>query len=214
MAKTIEKLRAVWGIATAALAYLLFPTVAAAHPYVIDQAHPYLGGGTGTVFILSNDIGQTFTPTLNSLNVVELWLMDTGPFDGATETLAVNIYGLDGTVLGSSGPQIFPDLYGGGVPVLTHFDLAPVTLVPGTKYVIGFNVSTTGAFVTLGAAGYDPGTYVGGGFWRWSTIAESQTADISFLEGPAARVPEPASMMMFAVGLLGYVGRRHFARHR
>lgn len=212
MAKTLEDLRAVWCSAATAFACLLFPTVAAAHPYLIDQAHPYVGGGP--VFILSNDIGQTFTPTLDSLDVVELWLMDTGPFDGATDTLAVNIYELDGTLLGSSGPQIFPDLYGGGVPVLTHFDFAPVALVPGTKYVIGFNVTTTGAFVTLGAGGYDPGTYAGGGFFRWSTMIESQTADLSFLEGPAARVPEPASMMMFAVGLLAYAGRRHYARQR
>ena len=214
MDSTTHRLRAVWRIATASFAYLLFPTLVAAHPYVIDQAHPYLGGGTGTAFILSNDIGQTFTPTLDSLDVVELWLMDTSPRDGATETLAVNIYELDGTLLASSGPQIFPDLYGGGVAILTHFDFAPVALVPGTKYVIGFNVTTTGPFVTLGAAGYFPGTYAGGGFFRWSTMAESQTADLSFLEGPAARVPEPASMMMFAMGLLGYAGRRHFARQR
>ena len=214
MAKTFEHLRAVWRIATAAFAYLLFPTVVAAHPYLIDQSHPYLGGPTGGVFIATNDVGQTFTPTLNSLGVVELWLMDTGPEDGTTNTLILSIRELDGTVLGSSAPQTFSDTYGDGVPVLTHFDFAPITLVPGTKYVIGFDVTTTGLVVDLGIGGHAPGTYVQGGIRRWSNGIESQAADFSFLEGPAARVPEPASIMMFAVGLLGYAGRRRFARQR
>ena len=211
MAKILENR---WRVATAVFAYLLFPTIAAAHPYLIDQAHPYLGGPTAAVFIATNDLGQTFTPSLNSLEVVELWLMDTGPDDGTTNTLVLSIRELDGTVLGSSAPQTFSDSYGGGVPVLTHFDFAPIALVPGTKYVIGFDVTTTGAFVDLGIGGHDPGTYLQGGMRRWSTGIESQTIDYSFLEGPAARVPEPASMMMFAMGLLGYAGRRHFARQR
>ena len=89
----------------------LLPTIAAAHPILIDQAHPYAGGGT--VFLVTNNLGQTFTPTLNSLEAVELWLMDTQPFNGFGSTLSVRIFELDGTLLGSSAPQFFGDLYGG-----------------------------------------------------------------------------------------------------
>ena len=210
---TSSAVGAVWRIATALCACLLLPTIAAAHPYTIDQMQPNLG--LGPVFILSNDIGQTFTPTLDSLDVVELWLMDTQPFDGATETLSVGIFEMDGTLLGTSGPRDFGDLYGGGTVALTHFDFAPITLVPGTKYVIGFDLSTTGTLTGLGALGYLMGTYPDGGTWRWSTQLESQTADLVFAEGPeGAQVPEPASLLLFGVGLLGYAGRRHAMRNR
>ncbi len=196
---------------TAVFACFLLPTAAAAHPILIDQTQPYAGGGLA--FAVTNNIGQTFTPTLTSLEVVELWLMDTGPGNGWTNTLTVNIFELDGTLLGSSAPQIFADGYGGGIAALSHFDFAPIALVPGSKYIIGFNVSTTGAFVDLGIIGYDPGTYTGGGLWLWSTMSENPTADLVFAEGPAARqAPEPASMLLYGVGLLGYAGRRYFTR--
>lgn len=210
---TSSAIGAVWRIATALCACLLLPTIAAAHPFTIDQMQPNLG--SGPVFILSNDTGQTFTPTLDSLEVVELWLMDTQPFDGATDTLSVGIFGMDGTLLGASAPQNFADVYGGGTVKLTHFDFAPITLVPGMKYVIGFDVSTTAAFPSLAALGYELGTYTGGGIWRWSTQFESQTADLVFTEGPAGpHVPEPAAMLMFGVALLGYAGRRHVVCNR
>ena len=208
---TISVFGVAWRVVTTLCACMLFPTVAAAHPYTIDQMQPNLG--PGPVFLLSNDIGQTFTPTLGSLEVVELWLMDTQPFDGATDTLSVRIFGMDGALLGASAPQNFADLYGGGTVALTHFDFAPITLVPGTKYAIGFDVSSTGAFPNLAALGYNLGTYTGGGVWRWSTQSESQTADLVFVEGPAAAgVPEPASTLVFGVALLGYAARRQFTR--
>ena len=200
---------AVCRIATALCASVLFPAIAAAHPILVDQTQPYVGGGVA--FLASNDIGQTFTPTLDRLDAVDLWLMDTGPGNGVTNTLAVRILELDGTVLGSSAPQVFGDLYGGGTVALTHFDLGPIALVPGTKYVIGFDLTTTGAFTDLGIGGYLAGTYTGGGFYRFSTGIESPTADLAFAEGPAfAQAPEPASMLMFGVAALGFAARRRF----
>ena len=194
-------------------ACLLFPTLVAAHPILVDQAHPYVGGGT--VNIVTNNLGQTFTPTLTSLEVVELWLMDTNVFNGVTNTLTVNILETDGTLLGSSAPQIFANGYGGGTVALSHFDFAPVALVAGTKYVIGFDISSTGGPSDLGVASYHPGTYTGGGIWLWSTGTEHPTSDLTFREGPAAaQAPEPASMLMFGVGLLGYASRRYFTPSR
>ena len=199
-------------IATALCASVLLPTLASAHPILIDQTQPYVGGGVA--FIASNDIGQTFTPTLDRLDAVDLWLMDTGPGNGVVNTLAVRIFELDGTLLGSSAPQVFGEGYGGGVVALTHFDLAPIALIPGTKYIIGFDLTTTGAFTDLGIGGYLAGTYAGGGFYRFSTGIENQTADLAFAEGPAfVQAPEPASMLIFGVAALGFAARRRLARN-
>ena len=203
----------VWRVALASSACALLPGIAAAHPIMIDQMQPYTGAAN--VYLLSEDIGQTFTPTLDRLDAVDLWLMDTGPFNGVIDTLTVRIFELDGTLIGSSGPRDFSDLYGNGVPALTHFDFASIALAPNTKYIIGFDLSTTGVFSDLGIAGYDPGTYTRGGLWRWSTTSESQTIDLAFAEGPAAALaPEPASALLFGVCLLGYAGRRHVTRSR
>jgi hypothetical protein len=207
---TTSPFRAIRRMATALCVSALLPTVAAAHPYVIVQANPYVGGGA--TFLVTSNIGQTFTPAFDSLSVVELWLMDSMPSHDVTNTLAVNIFALDGTLLGSSGPQLFANGYGGGTVALSHVDFTPIALVPSTKYVIGFDISSSGDFSDLVIAAYDPGTYAAGGLWVWSTRTENQTIDLTFTEGPAAGVPEPTSMLLFGVAMLGYAGRRYATR--
>ena len=205
--------RAAVRFVTTACACMLLPTVVAAHPILTDQTQPYVGGAS--VNIVTNNLGQTFTPTLTSLEVVELWLMDTSVSHDVTNTLTLNILELDGTLLGSSAPEVFANGYGGGTVALSHFDFAPIALMPGTKYIIGFDVNTTGAYSDLGIASYHPGTYTGGGLWLWSTMTEHPTSDLTFAEGPAAsQVPEPASMLVFGIGLLGYASRRCFTPSR
>jgi hypothetical protein len=165
----------------------------------VDQENPPVSPVSA---VIASPFGQEFTPTLTSLDVVELLIMDSQPFDGQGSTITVNVRQavepypgtINGTVLGTSSLSL-PDVYGGGTFAVTHFDFATIPLTSGATYVI--EVLSTDAGFTAGLN--TTNTYPGGRFLRTTAV---ETADLVFSEGPAAAAaaPEPASVLFVAVG--------------
>lgn len=100
---------------------------------VFDQTNT--GLPLGTMFQSASDfspLGQSFTPTLTSLNFVNLLLLT----DNGRATVGVNIRlgSISGPVLATSQPTVIP--FSVAPRVLSFRFSTPVTLVAGDLYVI------------------------------------------------------------------------------
>jgi hypothetical protein len=180
-----------------------------AHPFVVDQANTASPGGGALIHSIqvSGPIGQSFTPLLPSLDVVELLTIDFGDQpNGVGATLQVNLRAVSiaGIIIATSNPVVLPDNFGaatvtfpngGGV---THFDFgASVPLVPGSLYVIEPIVVAGDGWGLVDILGlYGDGTAIISG--------HATPGDWWFQEGPAApsRIPAPAALALFGAGLL------------
>jgi hypothetical protein len=182
---------------------------AVAHPFVVDQANTNSGGGFLIHSIqLSGPIGQSFTPLLPSLDVVELLTIDFSDHpNGLGATLQVNLReaSIGGNIIATSDLVALPDDFGrltvGGV---THFDFAAtVALVPGSLYVIEPVVVAGDSWGLVDLLGvYGNGSAIISG--------HVSPGDWWFQEGPAvgSRIPAPATLALFGAGLLAMgVGR-------
>jgi len=150
-------------------------------------------------------VGQSFTPTLTSLNFVNL-MTAAAVHQGNSflpYTLEVDIHSqsIFGTILGTSEPitvQPGPPVEGNGkfsAPVLTPFQFStPVALVPGDLYVIQVFAVSEDALVGSTGNTYAGGTMIANG----SVQPES---DLWFQEGIAT--PEPDTLLLLGTGLVG-----------
>ncbi len=191
-----------------------------AGPYIVDQQNdslPYSGGFTFQANV-GGPVGQSFAPTLSSLNVVELLINDQNPGWGGDVSIAVRIHdgGIGGSVLGTSQTVLFhdqvPQLHF-QYPELVRFDFASsIVLTPGQTYTIEpyavSGLSSLGVFGT----GFGIDSYVAGeSFFQGGIYAEVGNApfDLWFREG-LAPVPEPETnaMILAGLGLLGFMARR------
>ncbi len=185
---------------------------AVVHPFTVDQANTDNPGGGFLMhnIQLSGPIGQSFTPLLPSLDVVELLTIDFGDqANGLGATLQVNlrVASVAGIIIATSNPVALPDDFGfGGLAVggVTHFDFgASVALVSGSLYVIEPVVVVGDSWGLVDLLGvYDNGNAIISG--------HAAPNDWWFREGPAAssRVPAPATLALFGAGLLAVALRR------
>ena len=132
--------------ACSAVASLVGAPGAVAHPFVVDQANTDDPGGGVLIHSiqLSGPIGQSFTPLLPSLDVVELLTIDFGEQPnglGATLQVDLRAASIAGAIVGTSNQVALPDDFGGATITfpngggVTHFDFgAAVALVPGSLY--------------------------------------------------------------------------------
>lgn len=190
---------------------------------IIDQSYvPVTGQGYNTSFSGNLPIGQTFTPTLGSLNFVDLFLgdagTDTGP--GASFFVRIRFLQIAGEILGTSRAEFLPDGLNTGVSsnadfAVTRFRFADsVALVPGKVAVIEVvqqrPIVTGNSNFLLYGGNLDPDRYPEG---KGIVGGRSFPAfDFAFREGieTAAAVPAPPSLVLggFAVALLSFGGLR------
>ncbi len=198
-----------WVVVLMVLTGVGWPMIGAAHPFLVDQQNPPVLPGS---FVIASPFGQEFTPTLTSLDVVELLIMDSQPFDGQGSTVTVNVRQavepypgtINGTLLGTSSLSL-PDVYGGGTLAVTHFDFSTIALTSGATYVIEVLSTDDGFTAGVNTAN----TYPGGRFLRTTAV---ETADLVFSEGPAA-APEPPSLLLVVLGAVT-LGVRRTKRRR
>lgn len=188
---------------------------AIAHPFAVDQENVDNPGGGVLIhnIKISGPIGQSFTPLLSSLDVVELLTIDFGnPPNGLGATLQVNLRAasIAGNIIATSNPVALPDDFGGPTVTfpnggaVTHFDFgATVALVPGNLYVIEPVVLAGDHWGLVDILG----VYANG-----SAIISGNAApnDWWFRDGPAvpSRIPAPATLALFGAGLLAMALRR------
>jgi hypothetical protein len=125
-----------------------YPASVCADPFTLDQSNEPLPG-MFTSIRFHAPIGQEFTPTQRSLEVVEFFTGN--PFSIPGVTLFVNIRNgtINGPILGTSFILPLPDTFVG----VTHFDFpSSVALVPGLLYVMEIQL----------ASGENEGVFVGG----------------------------------------------------
>lgn len=195
----------------AAVSLVVAPGVVA-HPFVVDQANTASPGGGALIHSIqaSGPIGQSFTPLLPSLDVVELLTIDFGDQpNGLGATLQVNVRAasIAGIIVATSNPVALPDNFGaatvtfpngGGV---THFDFgASVPLVPGSLYVIEPIVVAGDSWGLVDILGlYGNGSAIVSG--------HATPGDWWFREGPS-RIPGPPTLALFGAGLFAMAAAR------
>jgi PEP-CTERM motif len=158
---------------------------------------------------LFSPIGQSFTPTLDSLNFVQIFSDSFG--GGFPATLQTTVFSgiLFGSPLGTSEPLTLPAGFEGSS---TFFFPSSVALTPGDLY--SFEVSVlSGATWGLGESGV--GNYSGGtAIISGVPVTAPPGDDFWFVEGIETKAtPEPSSLILLASGL-AFLGAGHVRRRK
>lgn len=191
-------------------------TATSAATFTIDQRNdtlPILGGLT-----TSQTIGQSFRPTVGSMNAVELQINDQSPtfLDGPTDLFVrIRAGTIGGSILGTSAATSYGD-QATADPVITRFLFgAPLALTPGSTYWIEFvkgDITYPGNFGVM-ATGYQVDAYPAGEPFGDAPGFNDPALfpfDLWFRQGNVAVVPVPAGLPLFLSGLLlaGICARR------
>lgn len=177
----------------------------------VDQSSTAFGPAKDVKFF--GPFGQSFVPTLPSLDFVELNLTDnTSKANGVTAAVRIRGGDINGPTLGTSQPVFLADCFNfsagagcgmaGGSPVEIHFDFtASVALVPSQTYVLEpFAISgDTFAVLTAATNPYAPGTAIFNG-------SSDSTSDLWLKEGT---VPEPSTIMLLVFGSTACLAAAH-----
>lgn len=185
-----------------ALTLLVLSVSSAKADTIFDQTNTSLP--TGEVLFQNvavfSPIGQSFAPSLTSLNFVNL-LTESGTGTSAPFTLEVEIRSgsISGAILGTSQlTTVIPPPF---AFVVTPFTFStPVTLLPGNPYVMQvLAISGEGLVGSANTNNYPRGTQI------LSGIAQPNN-DLWFQEG--VTTPEPSTTLLITVGLIGLAARR------
>ena len=164
---------------------------------IFDQTNTALPLGTlcQNVLVFS-PLGQSFTPTLTSLNFVNLLTV------GGSATVQVNILSISGKILGTSQPTAIPFSM---APSMSSFSFsAPVTLNQGQAYIMQPIVVSGATLVgSTNANTYSGGTQILCGI-------PQPNNDLWFQEGVS--VPEPGALLLLGVGIIGLLSTSFFRR--
>jgi hypothetical protein len=156
---------------------------------IFDQSNTGLPDGTLSQNLLNfSPLGQSFTPTLTSLNFVNLLTL------GGSATLEVDIRSgsISGMILGTSELTVVPF---SGVPSEVSFSFStPVALIPGDLYVLEpFLVSGDALIASTNSNNYPGGNQILAG-------TDQPGNDLWFQEGISAR--EPGTFFLLGTGLI------------
>jgi hypothetical protein len=166
---------------------------AKADSVVYDQTNFGLPLGTlSQSLLVFSPLGQSFTPTLTSLNVVDLLTSE----GSATVEIDIRSGSILGPIVGTSAPTAIPFSLTSSVSAFNFSEL--VTLIPGDLYVIE-PVSLSGDVLIASSDtnNYPGGTQILGG------VAQPDN-DLWFQEG--IETPEPGALPLLGAGLLGLLG--------
>jgi hypothetical protein len=164
---------------------------------IFDQTNTGLPGGTlSQNLLVFSPLGQSFTPTLTSLNFVNL-LTDNG---SATLEVNIRLGSITGPILGTSQPAVIPFTF---APNFASFSFStPVTLIAGNLYVIEpFVVSGDTLIVSTNTNNYPGGTQILAGI-------PQPNNDLWFQEGIS--IPEPGALPLLGTGLIGLLAIAFF----
>lgn len=172
----------------------VMPAQAADSIGVVDQANVVPARLLDSIQWFS-PIGQSFTPVIACLDVIEMWTEDFTILNGNGAGLYVNIREstIYGPILGTSHVLQLPDSFSG----LTHFTFPSlVTLTPGRVYVIEVVALGGIAWIVyynwgIGSGGGPESTYPGG---TWILNGEEiPNNDLWFREGLANTTPQTSA---------------------
>jgi hypothetical protein len=154
----------------------------------------------------ADPIGQEFTPSLTSLDFVDLMLYGGGGTAAGTFQVAIHQGSITSSLVGMSAPTVRSD----GAESVTHFDFpSSISLVPNDIYVMEL-LQTAGDQFAWGV-GATAGGYSGGQM-IWGGQPSVSGDDLWFREGVGA-VPEPgsASLYTLAAAICCVFRRRHIS---
>ncbi|TAL06410.1 MAG: PEP-CTERM sorting domain-containing protein [Verrucomicrobia bacterium] len=158
--------------------------------------------GEGAVAIQTNQpLGQSFTPTFDSLNFIRLYLLD-GVANGSGATVLINLRtnSITGPILSSTDPVALPDHFAGAT---NFFFPVSVPLSPGVLYYFQPVLQSGDSSFTVNF--HNGFGYTGGNAFFQGTLR--QFDDLWFREG-TYNVPEPSSVGLVLIGFGALFYRR------
>ena len=181
--------------------------------FVVDQQQTTTNSGGGAVAPSWTSFGQSFTPSLSSIQWAQFSLENqSSPFTPISLSLSVlngvsGTNGLGGAVLATS-PAVSLTSTAAFAPTLFQLS-SPLALTPGNSYVLEVNILTQNQ--GLGWQQTSNDTYPGGQMLQspYSTSILSGQ-DYLFSEGVIGSVPEPSSALALVIagGMAGLCHRR------